>query len=564
MLTLLYSWSNFYLSKLPYMIMKIFSCRVFIISLFLIMLLFAPSVISSKIIEKEKKKSYDLRSWIEGPVRYISTFDEVKAFKSLKTDKERTYFIYKFWRRRDPSPLTLKNEFRERFWQRVLFANQRFDESAKPGWRTDRGKIYIMAGPPNDREVVHDPEPSLGIQDMHSSSSSGHRGIERWIYEGFPSLKASSYIVVAFYKDATGEYRLSYNPEHFSKMAPGIIPPDENFPDPMAFAEGASPEQSTGEEDTRREESDQRLDAQIARTEEIERLNAISQFAYDLAEMVDTPAAEEILQERISTFEFFEPISESINFSIFQDANDQPYLNLSVHVNLREYYDSDIPDHATIPMSLFGNLKEVSSQQNEFLFTSDPFVPNHIIREKDNILLSSSLSIPPGEYDAVVGVQELLTGRISLFSGRIKVPIFNRSQITLSDPILASKIESIEEGSYEGSSPIPGNLIVTPKAHSSYSKEEDFSVYFQIYEVGKDPSGKISLNISYQFYRWVIDHFEKIGQPIVFQNIETQERGWSFPLQKWPEGKFKLEITVKDNITELTDSKGISFEITGP
>lgn len=537
--------------------------KTLILLIFLFSLMPIPGTLYSKVKEKEKK-SYDLKEWIEGPVRYISTFDEVQKFKSLKTDGERNQFIYTFWRRRDPSSLTMKNEFREQFWERVIFANQKFDESTKPGWKTDRGKIYIMAGPPNEIEPVPDPEPSLERSDMPTASISGHRGIERWIYEGYPSMKASNYIVVAFYREATGEYRLSYNPEHFSKVAPGIVPSSGNYPDPVALTEDDSEDQQTSEQDTRVQNQEQRLDAQIARTEEIEKLNAISQFTYDLAEIVDSPAAEELLQERIRTFEFFDQMQKSIDFSLFQDANDQPYLSLSVQADLKDYYGK-APGESAIPMSLFGNLKEISKEQNEFLFTSDPFVPNHLVRDQDIVRLSSSLSILPGKYSAIVGIQELLTGRITLFSGSIDIPSFNEGQITLSDPILASKIESAEESSREGLSPIPGNLIVTPKVQNSFSKQDEFHVYFQIYEVEKDPeSGKSSLEISYQFYRWDDQQFKKIGEPIVHQDVETQERGWSFPLEKWPEGKFKLEITVKDNVSASTDSKELSFEIKNP
>jgi GWxTD domain-containing protein len=537
--------------------------KTLIILIFLFTLLLIPGTLYPKIKEKEKK-SYDLQEWIEGPVRYISTYDEVQKYKSLKSDGERNQFIYKFWRRRDPSSLTMKNEFREQFWERVITTNQMFNESTKPGWKTDRGKIYIMAGPPNEIDPIPDPEPALGRSEIPTVSTSGHRGIERWIYEGYASLKASNYIVVAFYRDATGEYRLSYNPEHFGKVAPGIVPASGNYPDPVAITEGDSEDQQTSEEDTRVEQSEQRLDAQIARTEEIEKLNAISQFSYDLAEMVDTPVEEELLQERIRTFEFFDQMQKAIDFSLFQDANDQPYLNLSVQADLKNYYGK-IPDRSAIPMSLFGNLKEISQDQNEFLFTSDPFAPNHLIRDNDVIRLSSSLSISPGNYSAIVGIQELLTGRITLFSGTINIPPFKDDRITLSDPILASKIEPAEESSQEGLSPIPGNLIVTPKVHSSFSKREEFSVYFQIYEVENDPAtGKPSMDISYQFYRWDGQQFKEIGTPIVHQNIETQERGWSFPLEKWPDGKFKLVITVRDNVSGSSDSKELSFDITGP
>ncbi|MEW5807319.1 MAG: GWxTD domain-containing protein [Acidobacteriota bacterium] len=532
------------------------------LALLVISLFFSMFIFAGKTAEKASKKSYELKNWIDGPVRYLATFNETKEFKSLRTDRERNHFIYKFWQRRDPSPLTIKNEFREQYWERVIYTNQMFEESTKPGWMTDRGKIYIMAGPPNQKEYIDNPDASISMDDMRSMGSSGHRGIERWTYQGLPGVKGSPLIVVAFYKDATGEFKLSYNPDHFDEVAPGLIAQSERYPDPADFdiegTSAASPNQGQMQSEDDRE----RMRVFTEQSEEIEKFKAITQFQFDLAEITDTPQEEDLLKERVTTFEFYEPASKNITTSVFQDINGQPYLNISVQANLKNYYKGEIPDKTVLPLSLFGNLRDVANPQNEFLFTSDHFVPNHLVRDRDEVRLTSSLTIPPGIYNAVVGIQELLGGKISIFSNRIEIPSFKKDEITMSDIVLASRIEETGRSTASSLSPIPGNLKVSQKVNAVYRKNEEFVIYFQIYEAVKSPAtGKPDLEISYQFHIWRNNAFQKIGKPLVLKNIDTQERGRSFPLEKWPSGKFKIEITVKDSVTGLTHTKEASFDV---
>jgi GWxTD domain-containing protein len=87
--------------------------------------------------------------WLTEDVAYIITNQERTAFKSLTTDEEREHFIEQFWQRRDPTPDTLENEFKEEHYRRIAYANQHFAERV-PGWKTDRGRIYIVYGPPDE------------------------------------------------------------------------------------------------------------------------------------------------------------------------------------------------------------------------------------------------------------------------------------------------------------------------------------------------------------------------------------------------------------------------------
>ena len=92
-----------------------------------------------------------LARWMDQDVAYIITDEEKAAFKALQTDEEREQFIEQFWLRRDPTPDTIQNEYREDHYVRIAYANERF-ASGKPGWKTDRGRIYIIHGKPDNKE----------------------------------------------------------------------------------------------------------------------------------------------------------------------------------------------------------------------------------------------------------------------------------------------------------------------------------------------------------------------------------------------------------------------------
>jgi GWxTD domain-containing protein len=88
-------------------------------------------------------------AWLNQDVRWIITDEERAAFKRLRSDEEREQFIQQFWLRRDPTPGTFLNEFKQEHYRRMLYANGHFATAATPGWRTDRGRIYILYGKPD-------------------------------------------------------------------------------------------------------------------------------------------------------------------------------------------------------------------------------------------------------------------------------------------------------------------------------------------------------------------------------------------------------------------------------
>ncbi|HET9480785.1 MAG TPA: GWxTD domain-containing protein, partial [Candidatus Polarisedimenticolia bacterium] len=92
------------------------------------------------------------RAWARGPVWYVMTHAEYSGYRRLRTQDDRAGFIREFWSLRDPIPDTPENELEAEFWERVRIADDRFGQDIKPGWKTERGKVFIMLGPPDNAE----------------------------------------------------------------------------------------------------------------------------------------------------------------------------------------------------------------------------------------------------------------------------------------------------------------------------------------------------------------------------------------------------------------------------
>jgi GWxTD domain-containing protein len=145
--------------------------------------LLAPLVVllvSASIFGVDRKKNVcnvgpSYTKWIEEDVTYIINHEETEQYKQLKTNDERDQFITEFWLHRDPTPGTVENEYKEEHYRRLAYSNEHFAHNV-PGWKTDRGRIYIVYGPPNTITRPHDsPAAALSpaVEDWHYSAASG-------------------------------------------------------------------------------------------------------------------------------------------------------------------------------------------------------------------------------------------------------------------------------------------------------------------------------------------------------------------------------------------------------
>jgi len=145
----------------------------------------ARKAATSSAVQSDLRPAY--QKWVTEDVAYIMTAEEKRAFLMLRSDDEREQFISEFWRRRDTDRTTGENEFRADYYRRIAYANENFGFGEIPGWHTDRGRIYITHGKPDEVR----------------KTTSG----EVWVYRYSPEAKAQ--IEVEFVNmNGTGDYRL--------------------------------------------------------------------------------------------------------------------------------------------------------------------------------------------------------------------------------------------------------------------------------------------------------------------------------------------------------------------
>lgn len=140
-----------------------------------------------------ENKAAPYQKWVDEDVAHIIRDEERAAFRRLMTDEERARFIEQFWQRRDPTPGTADNEFKSEHYRRITYSNERFGAKTMPGWKTDRGRIYIVTGPPGEIE------------------SHPREGREQWLYNFVEGI--GKRVVYTFTDPArSGEYRLAGPP----------------------------------------------------------------------------------------------------------------------------------------------------------------------------------------------------------------------------------------------------------------------------------------------------------------------------------------------------------------
>lgn len=148
--------------------------------------------------------------WLNEDVPYIITMQERAAFQALTTDAERDHFVEQFWLRRDPTPGTVENEFKEEHYRRIAFANEHFaSKSGMPGWKSDRGRIYITFGPPDEI-------------DSHPYQADGTPPTDEWRYRLIQNIGKD--VRMKFVDtQLNGEYHMTMDPNPNTDVP--LVPP---------------------------------------------------------------------------------------------------------------------------------------------------------------------------------------------------------------------------------------------------------------------------------------------------------------------------------------------------
>jgi GWxTD domain-containing protein len=420
-------------------------------------------------VKPELKKAY--KDWLEKDVTYVITDEERKAFKKLATDDERERFIEEFWRRRDPDPDTDENEFKEEYYERIAYANEHF-ASGIPGWKTDRGRIWIMYGKPDERET----HPTGGNYDRPSYEGGGSTTtypFETWFYRYLPGV--GSGIEIEFVDPTgSGEYRIARNPNE--KDALLMIPGGGlTLSEQLGLSDKA--DRISGINGAGVGNSARAQDSPFSRLQLLADLNRPPQVKFnDLATAVNTGVIEE------------NPLNFDIRVDFFRQSDERVITAFTIQTENKDLVFQDSGGLLQARINIFGKITSVAGRRSGVF--EDPVITTATAQElteaKDRkSAYQKAIALAPGTYKVDVVVRDVASGATGIRHVGFTVPKYDSQKLSTSTLVLAAKLESLVDQPAVGQFVI-GQTKVIPNVSGFYHRGQPVGVYMQVYNAGID------------------------------------------------------------------------------
>ncbi|MDQ3803761.1 MAG: GWxTD domain-containing protein [Acidobacteriota bacterium] len=500
-------------------------------------------------VRKEKSKVFE--KWLSEDVAYIITDEERKAYKKLATDEEREQFIEAFWRRRDPDPDTEANEYLEEHYERVAYANQHF-ASGIPGWKTDRGRIYIMYGPPHEKES----HPAGGQYDRpsyHGGGSTTTYPFEVWFYRYLPGI--GSGIEIEFVDPTgTGEYRIARNP-------------DEK--DAMLHIPGAG----------------LTLMEQLGLSSKADRLAGMGTFGYSgpgarasdspfdrlilYTDLQKPPQVNSVLEQSLlatvgSGAEDTSTLDVATQVSFYRASDDRVMTALTVQTDNNDLTFKDVGGVQEARVSIYGRVTSVTSRR--ITSFEDPVVTHATVDELTSARDRKSayqrvLPLSPGVYKVDLLVRDINSGAQQVKSIGFEVPKFAPEKLAHSSLVLAVKLQALND-QLPGMFSI-GPYKVLPNVSGVYKRGQDVGIYMQIYNAGIDQTTlRPSVDVEYALLKDGKEIFKQAedwrglsdgGQRLTLARL--------LPTQNLTPGDYEIAVRVRDKVSGQSLSPSKQFAV---
>ncbi len=420
-------------------------------------------------VKPELKKAY--KDWLEKDVVYIITEEERKAFKKLETDDERERFIEEFWRRRDPDPDTDENEYREEYYERIAYANEHY-ASGIPGWKTDRGRIYITWGKPDEVET----HPSGGAYNRESYEGGGSTTtypFERWFYRYLPGV--GSGVEIEFVDPTgSGEYRIARNPDEKDAML-NIPGAGLTLAEQMGLS--SKGDRIAGRGGIGNSNYTREADSPFSRLQLLADLSRPPQIRFnDLASAVNSPVIED------------NPLNFDVRVDFFRQSDERVITAFTIQTDNQNLVFQDSGGLLQAQLNIFGKITHVSGRRAGIF--EDPVITRATQQELTEAKVRKSayqkaVALQPGRYRVDVIVRDIASGATGVRHVGFEVPKYDPAKLSTSTLILASKLEGLGDQPAVGMFTI-GNVKVIPNVSGAYHRGSPIGIYMQIYNAGID------------------------------------------------------------------------------
>jgi len=513
--------------------------------------------------EKQRKKQEEklrkeletpYRKWLNEDVVYIITDEEKAAFKRLSTDDERQQFIEQFWLRRDPTPDTEENEYKEEHYRRIAYANEHY-ASGIPGWKTDRGRIYIVFGPPDEIES----HPSGGTYERPYEEGGGTTStypFEQWRYRYLDGI--GNNIVIEFVDTTmSGEYHMTMDPSEKDALlyVPGA---GLTLAEQMGLADKTQRFNRT--DGTHLGTGSDPLPVSMQEFERIEqfaKLQAAPKVKYkDLEEAVSSSIRYNALPFKVKT-----------DFVKVTDSTVLAMVALQFERKDLQFQQKD--DIAKATVNIFGRITSIAGRTVTTF--EDPVVvevPAAMLGKAIGGVNVYSKTIPlaPGMYRLTLVCKDIVAGAMTTYPMALNVPHFDEEKLGQSSLILADMIEKVPTNSIGTGQFVVGDTKVRPRINDTFDRKEKLGIYTQLYNFGPDektkkPNGTIEYElVKNGVEKPIFDYSEQVATlPGASAQQVTVEK--LLPLESLEPGQYTLKLKVVDNNRNQTLTPTASFTI---
>jgi GWxTD domain-containing protein len=508
--------------------------------------------------QKMKKTLKELdtpyKTWLNEDVVYIISPDERKAFLQLETNEEREQFIESFWLRRSGNPDLPTNDFKEEHYRRIAYANEHY-ASGIPGWKTDRGRIYIIWGAPDEIES----HPTGGTYDRPMEEGGGSTTTYPWETWRYRYLEGIQENVILEFVDpsGSGEYHLTMDPSEKDALlhVPGA---GLSLLESMGLAsktcrftrsDGTNlPTALGGTPASLNEFTRLELYAKVQRPPEVK--------YKDLEAIVTSRMVRDSLKFQYRT-DFLKVTSDTVLVPIsVQIPNNQLSFKAKDGVHSAE-------------LNIFGRVSTLTDKVVQTF--EDPVVkdyPDSLFSGavKQQSIYQKSLPLRPGLYRLDIVVKDVNSGNVGAINTRLAVPRYDEEKLEASTLILADQIERVPAKQVGTGQFVLGSSKVRPKLDASFSTSDKMGIYLQVYNLKPDDkTHKSDASFVYtvkkgdqqimQFKETSAD-MKQTGEQVTIERL--------LPLATLTPGKYTLEVSATDKLAQVTISRSADFSIKPP
>jgi GWxTD domain-containing protein len=512
-----------------------------------------------KALKTELTKQY--KKWLDEDVVWIISDEERAAFKQLSNDEERDQFIEAFWQRRDPTPDTEENEYKEDHYQRIAYANEHF-AAGIPGWKTDRGRIYIMYGKADEVES----HPSGGSYQRPMEEGGGETStfpFEQWRYRYLEGIGQE--VIIEFVDTCMcGDYHMTMDRSEKDAL---LYTPNAGLTmwEQMGMANKTSRFSGGGLE---------RLGTgPMSATQSTKQFDRLEQFAKLQA---PPPVKFKDLEEIVNTKMIVNLMPFDVRADFVKVTGDTVLVPVTVQMKNRDitFVNKDGVQRGTV--NIFGRVTTLTGRVVQtFEDTVQVDVPAELLPRtaENSSVYWKALPLRPGRYKFDVAVKDVNGDRKGSWSRGVVVPDFSDDKLATSTLIVADQMESVPSKNVGTGSFVIGTTKVRPRVAPSngkpatFKKDKDQKLNFwmQVYNLGVDEkTHKPSATFEYQITnvatkKSVVQKVESTDQMSnVGEQVTLQKTIAAANLQP---GVYKIEIKVNDNISKQTADPSATFAV---